>query len=91
MSGEAKPPPRRRGGVVVSTTPVGWVFLECHRQDGFTIRWRRGEAVAYVLDGERIGDHSTAAGVLSTILVAPTGWTDLAEIRLLGQRWLRQR
>ncbi|MGH3719347.1 MAG: hypothetical protein ACRDRI_11030 [Pseudonocardiaceae bacterium] len=91
MKREAKPPPRRRGGVTPTTAPVGWVFLDRHRQGGLTIRWRRGEAVAYVLDGQRIGDHSTVAGVLSTIPVAPTGWTDLAEIRLLGQRWLQQR
>jgi hypothetical protein len=47
--------------------------------------------VAYVLHGHRIGDDTTAAGVLDTIPVAPTGWTNLAEIRLLGQRWLRRR
>ena len=47
--------------------------------------------MAYVLHGHRIGDHTTTAEVLDTIPVAPTGWTDLAEIRLLGQRWLRQR
>jgi hypothetical protein len=45
--------------------------------------------VAYVLHGHRIGDDTTTAEVLDTIPVAPTGWTDLAEIRLLGQRWLR--
>ncbi len=32
------------------------------------------------------------AGVLDTIPVSPSGWTDLAEVRLVGQRWLhRQR
>lgn len=67
------------------------MFLDRHRDDGFTIRWRRGEPVAYVLDGQRIGDHTTTAGVLDTIPVTPTGWTDLAEIRMLGQRWIRQR
>lgn len=43
------------------------------------------------LDRFRHGDDTTAAGALDTIPVTPTGWTDLAEIRLLGQRWLRQR
>ncbi len=82
-------PPRRSGRS--GAAPVGWVFLDRHRHEGVTIRWRRGEPVAYVLHGQRIGDDTTTTGVLDTIPVAPTGWTDLAEIRLLGQRWLRQR
>ena len=34
-------------------------------------------------------DHGTAE-VVATTPVATSGWTDLAEIRLAGQRWLRQ-
>jgi hypothetical protein len=88
---DGKRGPRSPGGATPTTALVGWVFLERHRHEGFTIRWRRGEPVAYVLHGQRIGDNTTAAGVLDTIPVAPTGWTDLAKIRQLGQRWLRQR
>lgn len=44
--------------------------------------------MAYVLGGKRIGDLSMA-DVVDTIPVVPTGWTDLTEIRQLGQRWLR--
>ena len=80
-----------RGGAAPKTAPVGWVFLDGHHPEGFTIRWQRGESVAYVLDGRRIGDHTTVAEILDTIPAAPAGWTDLTEIRLLGQRWLRQR
>ena len=79
-----------RGGATPTTAPVGWVFLDRHRQDGITIRWRRGEPVAYVLDGKQVGDHGMSE-VLDTIPVLPSGWTDLAEIRLLGRRWLRAR
>ena len=78
-----------QGGAMPQTAPVGWVFLDRKRQDGITIRWRRGDPVAYVLDGKRIGDHALI-GVLDTIPVAPTGWTDLTDLRLAGQRWLRQ-
>jgi hypothetical protein len=78
-----------RGGVVPKTAPVGWVFLGRHRHDGYTIRWRRGDAVAYVLSGKKLGAHGMI-DVLDTIPVVPTGWTDLVEVRLLGQRWLRQ-
>lgn len=80
---------KSQGGPPQATALIGWVFLDRHRQEGFTIRWRRGEQTAYVLDGQRVGDHAMA-GVLATIPVLPEGWTDLAEIRLLGQRWLRR-
>jgi hypothetical protein len=79
-----------KGGVVSSTAVVGWVFLDRHRHDGYTIRWRRGDLVAYVLSGQRVGDHGMSE-VLGTISVLPAGWTDLVEIRQLGQRWVRGR
>ena len=78
-----------RGGATPKTAPVGWVFLDRHHEEGITIRWQRGDWVAYVLEGQRIGEHGVV-GVLDTIPVAPTGWTDLAEVRLVGLRWLRQ-
>ncbi len=46
--------------------------------------------MAYVLSGHRLGDRGMAE-VLGTIPVLPTGWTDLAELRTLGQRWMRAR
>jgi len=52
--------------------------------------WRRGDAVAYVLAGQQVGNHGMTE-VLDTIPVLPKGWSDLAEIRVLGQRWLRGR
>jgi hypothetical protein len=58
------------GGGTQTIAPIGWVFLDCHREDGFTVRWRRGELVAYVLDGKRVGDHAMT-GVLGKIPVAP--------------------
>jgi hypothetical protein len=74
------------GRATPKAAPVGWVFTDRHRHDGFTIRWRRGDPVAYILPGNRLGDHSTT-NVLGTIPVPPAGWTDLAHIRLLAQRW----
>lgn len=70
----------RHGGFTSSTAPTAWIFLDRHRQEGFTIRWRRGDAVAYVLNGKRFFDHGTSE-LLGTIPVVPTGWTDLAEVR----------
>ncbi|MGH7869915.1 MAG: hypothetical protein ACREP9_20340 [Candidatus Dormibacteraceae bacterium] len=79
-----------RGGFTPSTAPTGWVFLDRHGADGFTIRWQRGDRVAYVLSGQRLGDHGMT-GVMGTIPVLPVGWTDLGELRMLGQRWVRTR
>ncbi len=45
--------------------------------------------MAYVLAGQHLGNHSMAE-VLATIPVSQKGWTDLAEIRALGTRWLRR-
>lgn len=75
-----------KGGYAPSTAPTAWVFLDRHRASGFTIRWKRGDRVAHVLNGHRVGDHS-AVEVLGTISVVPHGWTDLAEVRTLGRRW----
>jgi hypothetical protein len=79
-----------RGGAAPKTAPVRWVFLNRHHHHGYTIRWRRGDAVAYVLSGQQVGSHGMA-DLLETIPVSPSGWTDLAEIRLAGQQWLRRR
>ncbi|MGH3922023.1 MAG: hypothetical protein ACRDTT_03990 [Pseudonocardiaceae bacterium] len=78
-----------RGGAAPTTAAVGWVFLDRRRHDGYTILWRRGDAVAHALSGQQVGSHGMAE-VLDTIPVSPSGWTDLAEVRLTGQRWLRQ-
>ncbi len=74
------------GGAARRAAPVGWVHLEGR----YTLRWRRGDPVAHVLVGQQMDNHGMA-GVLETIPVAPSGWTDLAEIRLVGQRWLCQK
>jgi len=65
---------------------VGWVVLETAR-GVCTIRWRRGDPVAHVLDGRQVGELSVA--VLGTIPVSPQGWTDVAEIRTRGRAWCR--
>jgi hypothetical protein len=69
---------------------VGWVYLP----EGYTIRWERGDQVAYVFAGKQMEtypDQPLAVPVLAKVAVSTSGWTDLAEIHLVGQRWLRQR
>lgn len=80
---------QKGGGVTSSTAPTAWAFFGGGRSPGFTIRWKRGDTVAYVLSGRR-DDHGMH-DLLATIPVLPTGWTDQAEVRQLGQRWIRTR
>ncbi len=72
------------------TAPVGWVFLARHRREGITVRWQRGDRLAYVLEGKRIGSW-TMEGLLGKISVSPRGWADLAEVRVIGEKWVRAR
>jgi len=74
-----------RGGAMPRTAPVGWMHLE----GGYTIRWRRGDPVAHVLRDQQTERHGMT-GVVASIAVSPSGWTDLAEVRQIGHRWLRQ-
>ena len=55
--------------------------------EGYTIRWRRGDAVVYVLVGKQLDSHALT-GVLTTVEVPPNGWVDMAHVRAQGQRWL---
>jgi len=63
------------------------VYLE----DGFTIRWRRGDTMAYVFSGEQKWADPATAPVVATIPVAKKGWIDHTQIRSLGERWVREK
>jgi hypothetical protein len=66
---------------------VMWVYLP----EGYTIRWRRGDAAAYVFADREAGDGDRVVGVIDTIPVSKTGWTDAAEVKAVATRWLRER
>jgi len=71
------------------TSPTGWVYLS---SSNCTIRWRRGDNVAYIFDGKQMEtypDESLRIDVLATIPVSSRGWTDLADVRLAGEKWTR--
>lgn len=73
-----------RGGVMPMNRPTGWVYLKSN----CTIRWQRGDHDAYILRGNKVGG-SSMEGLLGKVPVSPTGWTDLAEVRLAGEKWVR--
>lgn len=80
-----------RGGAMPMNRPTAWVYLQ---SGNCTIRWQRGDDVAYVFSGrqmETYPDEPLRVKVLATIEVSPQGWADLAEVRRVGQRWLRSR
>lgn len=80
----------KRGGVTPKPLPTGWVFCNRHHGDGFTIRWRRGDSTADVLQGNNVGS-GTKEGLIGTIQVPIKGWADLAQIRLRGENWARSK
>lgn len=75
----------QRGGVRPTYQPTGWVYLRA----GCTIRWQRGDREAYLLTGNTVGSW-TMEGLLATIPVTRGGWTDLTEVRSIGERWTRR-
>ncbi|MGH3913363.1 MAG: hypothetical protein ACRDTC_08135 [Pseudonocardiaceae bacterium] len=79
---------RKAVGGSVHVAPIGWVHVrgDATAPEGYTIRWRRGEAVAYVLAGKQLSSQAVT-GVIATVDVPPRGWVDLAHIRAQGQRW----
>lgn len=58
--------------------------MRVYLPEGYTIRWRRGDAAAYVFADREAGDGDRIAGVIDTIPVSKTGWTDAAEVRTVA-------
>ena len=77
------------GGVVPAYHPTIWVYLA---SGDCTIRWQRGDSVAYVFAGEELKtypDEALRITVLDTIPVPSTGWTDIAQVRLVADSWIK--
>jgi hypothetical protein len=77
-----------RGGAMPMNSPTGWVYL---RSANCTIRWQRGDKVAFIFEGKQTEANSDEGGlaVLATIPVSSTGWTDLADVKLAGENWIK--
>lgn len=78
----------KRGGATPKTLPTGWVFFRRGLSEGFTIRWQRGDREACVLKGNKVGSWTTE-GLIGAIPVSAKGWVDLAQIRVIGEQWVR--
>jgi hypothetical protein len=76
-----------RGGAMPMTRPTGWVYLHWAN---CTIRWQRGDKVAYIFEGKQTETNSDeGVAILATIPVSSTGWTDLADVKLAGENWVK--
>lgn len=78
-----------RGGAAPAYHPTAWVYLS---SADCTIRWQRGDDVAYVFPGKQLEtypDEALRVKVLDTIPVARKGWTDLDHVRLAGGHWVK--
>ena len=84
--------PGRQGGqdtgppaIVKVFQPVMWVYLA----DGCTVRWRRGDDVAYVFADRQASDGAGTVSAIDTIPVSKNGWTDIVDVRMVATRWRR--
>ena len=73
-----------RGGATPKTAPTGWAYFK----SDCTIRWQRGDGEAYVLRGNKVGKW-TSEDVIGTFPVPRTGWSDLEDIKLAGENWVK--
>ncbi len=77
------------GGALPKTAPTGWVYLP---SSNCTIRWRRGDKVAYVFDGQQMKtypDEAPRVEVVATVPVSSRGWVDANDIKLAGEHWVK--
>lgn len=70
-----------------STRPTVLVYL---RSGDCTIRWQRGDTVAYVFSGNQVKKNPARAEVITTFSVPSKGWPDLAAVRLTGETWVKE-
>ena len=78
-----------RCGAMPKTSPTGWVYIS---SGNITVRWQRGDSVAYIFDGKQLKtypDEAPRVKVLDTVPVVRKGWTDLTHVRMLGEAWLK--
>jgi hypothetical protein len=77
------------GAAAPAYQPTAWVYLT---SGDCTIRWQRGDKVAYIFEGKRLDSYPDVclkAEVLDTISVSPKGWTDLPHVRRVGEAWVK--
>jgi hypothetical protein len=71
--------------------PTAWAYLP---SGGCTIRWQRGDNVAYIFEGKQLEtypDEPLKVKILATVRVLPKGWTDIDHVRRIGENWVKVR
>ena len=75
-----------RGGAMPMNSPTAWAYLP---SGDCTIRWQRGDTVAYIFEGKHLDTYPDEPLKLDTIPVLPKGWTDIAHVRRTGENWVK--
>lgn len=79
------------GAAAPAYRPTAWAYLT---SGDYTIRWQRGDDVAYIFEGKQFKtspEQALSLPVLDTIPVSLKGWTDLTHVRRLGEGWVKTR
>ncbi len=66
------------GGGMPAYRPTAWAYLP---SGDCTIRWQRGDKVAYIFEGKQLEAEPVSVEVLATIPVLPRGWVDIGDVR----------
>lgn len=77
------------GGAAPAYHPTAWAYLT---SGNCTIRWQRGDDVAYIFPGKELKtfpDEAPSIKAIDTIPVARKGWTDITHVRLTGEAWVK--
>lgn len=78
-----------RGGITSAYRPTVWVYLP---SGACTIRWQRGDNIAYFFEGKQLEtypDETLRVEVLATVPVSSKGWADIADVRRVGENWVK--
>jgi len=78
-----------RGGAAPAYHPTAWAYIS---SGDCTIRWQRGDEIAYVFPGKQLEtypDEAPRVKVLDTFTVAREGWDDIEHVRMVGEYWVK--
>jgi hypothetical protein len=76
------------GAAAPAYRPTAWAYLP---SGDCTIRWQRGDNVAYIFQGKQLEtypDQGLRVETLATIPVSPKGWADIPHVQRLGEAWV---
>jgi len=78
------------GAAAPAYRPTAWAYLP---SGDCTIRWQRGDNVAYIFQGKQLETYLPGSGTESRdpchYPVSPKGWADIPHVQRLGEAWVK--